>query len=337
MKNLRGIIIGAIALGVLLAAPRIATAAIPSPVWQSAPVVPRMDGAVKQRLIRAVAFGKKKGMRASVFAKAGDSNTEISTAIYGLGCRRPTYGNFERLAAVVRRYSRIGLENPIGYPDCLSGNSFTRRSAATKSGTWASWPATYGPDLPVHPYWHPPSFCRPQESPLICEIRVTRPRYVFLLTGTNDLGVEIYKGFLPGVRITRNLLPAIGQARRRGVVPVLSTIPPIVASHAEKQPSFDEGVARTNLNIWRLARKKQLPLVNLWRALTGPAMINQGLADDGIHLGVAGADGATPGMHPGPTTFADSVRFDATGLRYGSNRRNLVLLQTLDRLDRALR
>lgn len=40
------------------------------------------------------------------------------------------------------------------------------------------------------------------------------------------------------------------------------------------------------------------------------------------------------GVQPGTSTFADSVDFTPAGLRYGANRRNLIWLKTLARLDR---
>lgn len=63
-------------------------------------------------------------------------------------------------------------------------------------------------------------------------------------------------------------------------------------------------------------------------------MIDLGLAGDGLHLSVAGAGGEMVGVQPGASTFADSVDFTPAGLRYGANRRNLIWLKTLARLDR---
>ena len=74
-------------------------------------------------------------------------------------------------------------------------------------------------------------------------------------------------------------------------------------------------------------------MINLWRMLDSPAMINRGMSNDGLHMSVAGANGEMING-PGPTTMADSVRFDRSSLRYGANRRNLVWLKTLALLDK---
>jgi hypothetical protein len=66
-------------------------------------------------------------------------------------------------------------------------------------------------------------------------------------------------------------------------------------------------------------------MINLWRALHRPSMINWGLRD-GTHLNVA-PDGVL-GMPCAPLGCGEQA------LRYGSNLRNLITLRTLQRLHR---
>jgi hypothetical protein len=108
-------------------------------------------------------------------------------------------------------------------------------------------------------------------------------------------------------------------------VAVLSTVPPMTMETLDGQdgtPLAEE----VNQLIWEVAEEEQVPLINLWRALTAPGMINQGLSNDGLHLGV-------PGGVRSPQVVARSAALTPAALRYGSNRRHLVWLQTLDRLD----
>lgn len=323
----------AVALALLLV-PSAAVAA--APPWESAPVVPRLSVPVKAKLLETVAIGQRKGMRARVFAKAGDSNTEMSANLYGLGCRPAPPELTPALAGVLRRFNSVKLANPSGFPDCRRSTSFSRRSAATKSATWSSWSATEIADL-GDDYWRPPDYCTEAETPLVCELRIIRPRFVFILAGTNDIGMDSSFGLSPGAHAAERLRPLITQARSRGVVPVLSTIPPVHPSDPERAELFEEGVRRTNSKIFRLASESKVPLINLWRAMSGPEMINQGLSGDGLHLGVFGAGETTPSLDPDPSIFSLSTDFSTEALRYGANRRNLIFLKTLAVLDRAIR
>lgn len=307
-----------------------------TPAWEKAPVVPRLSAPVKTELLETVALGQRKGMRARVFAKAGDSNTEMSANLYGLGCRAAPASLSPRLSAVLRRFNAVRLENPSGFPACGRSTSFSRRSAATKSGTWSSWSATKVANMGDE-YWYPPEYCGRQETPLGCELRLIRPRFVFIMSGTNDIGMDSYYGLVPGARAAERLRPVISQARSRGVVPVLSTIPPVQPGDPGKAALFEAGVRRSNSQIFRLATEMKVPLINLWRAMSSPGMINRGLSGDGLHLGVFGAGEIIPSLDPDPSIFSLSTDFSSEALRYGANRRNLIFVKALAVLDRASR
>ena len=325
------------AIGVLLLAGLVlfflpaASGAVPA--WQSAPVIPSLSNGDQARLKDRVAAGERTGLRSGVFAKVGDSNTEFSPDLYGLACRKPT-GLSAALRGTLATYSRVRLPNARALPGCRPWTSFSRRSSAAQAGVHSTWPLTPVKDLPDESYWAKPPGCPLKGTPLSCEIDATMPRYAMVMLGTNDIGMDIAFGIQPGSRIVSRLGGVVRALLARKVVPVLSTIPPIIRPDGTRQGEVTAGVARSNAGIFELARKWHLPMINLWRALKEPSMIDLGLAGDGLHLSVAGAGGEMVGVQPGTSTFADSVDFTAAGLRYGANRRNLIWLKTLARLDR---
>lgn len=301
--------------------------------WQRAPVVPTLTAKQRIALKARVRAGHRVGLRPTVFAKVGDSNTEFAPNFYGLACRRPAaLPRF--LRRTLRRYNRVRLENPRALPDCRPSTSFSRRSTAAQAGVYSTWSLTPSGELPDSGYLKRPEGCEPEATPLDCELDATRPRYALVMLGSNDLGMDIGFGVTPGSRAYLRLQAVARALLSRRVVPVLTTIPPVVPQDPAYQELVDEGVARTNSAIWRLSRVWRLPMVNLWRALNDPFMLNRGLADDGLHLSVSGADGRMVGVMPEPSTFDDSVDFRRRALRFGANRHNLIWLKTLARLDR---
>jgi len=301
--------------------------------WKDQPLVPRLSAKDQAKLRSRVAGGLKAGLRAGVFAKVGDSNTEFAPNLYGFACRTPV-GLSPALSKTLSGYNRIRLTNERSLPGCQPSTSFSRRSSAAQAGVFSSWSVNLVERLPDTSYWAKPPGCPLEGTPLSCELDAIRPRYALILLGTNDLGMDITFGHAPGSMIAPRLGGVIKALLARSVVPVLSTIPPVVRPGGIRQKLFDQGVRRTNRGIWRLARAWHLPMINLWRAMEQPFMINHGLADDGMHLRVYGNDGSMVGLQPEETTFANSVDFRPRALRNGANRRNLLWLRTLSRLDR---
>ena len=304
----------------------------PQPAWLSAPVLPDLTGKVERRLRHDLAVGRDRGMRGRVFAKVGDSNTQLTGVLYGLGCRRAELGGTTGLSKVIRRYRQVGLPNPRPVQGCASGNSFSRRSAAVASGATSYWPLTTISELSTGAGSRFTE-CRLDESPLSCELRVTRPRYTLVMTGSNDISIDFFfNGITPATKLQVRLAPVIRAIRRFGSVPVLSTVAPATVG-----PLAVRYIRDTNREVWKLARRLRVPLVNLYRALDSPAMVNHGLGEDNMHLGIFGNDGPNRVEVPGPTTLRDSVNLTRPALRYGSNRRNLIVLKTLRGLDRVAR
>jgi hypothetical protein len=271
-----------------------------------------------------VARADRAGLRPAVFAKVGDSNTEWEQNLYGLGCRPVDYGPRPGLAEVRRRYTRLRLGRLATFPGCTPANSFSRLSAATVSGVWVEWLLTPVSELARTSSIPAPPECPSASTPLSCELDLLRPRYALAMIGTNDalIGLQLGEVF------RTHLTDLVREIRAERSVPLLSTLPPMPIPTAGGEPG-DERIAEANRIIWEVARATRTPLINLWRALSSPGMVNQGLAPDGLHLGVFGGEESF-------RVLANSAVLTPEALRYGANRRQLVWLQTLARLDRVV-
>ena len=295
--------------------------------WRSAPEVPVFTKQMEQKLARGVTRADRLGMRANVFAKVGDSNTFTFNQIYGLGCREPRLGRYFRLAPTIDRYNRITLPDDQLIPNCSPATSFSRKSISSRPFTDSLWPMTLVGKLREEeqrgtiPKLTDDS-CFDQETPIGCEVRQIKPRFIFVQTGTND---RAYKN-PTGPPAVRRFVRIVRHIRKTGSIPVLSTLPPMVPRSSVKGSVWSY-VLELNDAIWRAGRITRTPVINLWSAMTRPGMIKYGISPtDTAHLGVyRGHDAADP--------LANSVIFSREALRYGVNRRNLLYLQTLRRLD----
>jgi hypothetical protein len=293
----------------------------PADAWKDAPVLPVFDRAAANGLRRAVAGADRAGLRPRVFAKVGDSNTEWAQNLYGLGCRPVDFGPRPGLAVVRQRYTAVPLDGLRAFPDCEPANSFSRWSAATVSGVWTEWLLTPVGELNGSGSVPASDECEPFQTPLSCELDLLRPRYSTIMIGTNDaliglpLGDE-YRGHLEEV---------VREVRREGSVPVLSTLPPMPIPTANGEFG-DDRIDEANGIVWQVSREMKVPLINLWRAMIAPEMDNEGLASDDLHLGVFGGETS-------PDILANSAVLTPEALVYGANRRQLIWLQTLARLD----
>jgi hypothetical protein len=145
-------------------------------------------------------------------------------------------------------------------------------------------------------------------SPIDRELAELEPAFATVMFGTNDIG------YMHLDRYGRNLLDIADVLLARGVVPIISSIP---ARGDDKDA--DEWVPRYNAVARAVAQARQVPFVDLHRDLA--AVPGKGLHGDRVHL-ISNSTGCT---------------FDARGLRYaGANRRNLLTLEVLDDLRRAV-
>ncbi|OJU96046.1 MAG: hypothetical protein BGO23_00485 [Solirubrobacterales bacterium 67-14] len=288
-----------------------------------ASVLPDLSGAAGTRLRREVARADREEMDPEVFAKVGDSNTEWPQNIYGLGCRQVGYGSNRDLEAVVERYSEVEFPGLAGLDGCSPINSLTRRSAAAVSGVWTEWLMTPTEDLDRTGISPPTDECPPDQTPLDCEIGLIKPRWALIMSGTNDalLGRPL------GDTYRKLLEQMVDRVRQLGPVPVLSTLPPMAVPAHYGQPG-EQRVEEANRIISQVAAERQVSLIDLHRALTAEGMVDDGLASDGLHLGVYGGEGQ-------PDIMRGSAMLTIPALHYGANRRNLIWLQVLNRLDQA--
>jgi hypothetical protein len=232
--------------------------------------------------------GRALGNRPNVFSKVGDSITESLFTLRPVGEQLYTLGDYWYLQPVIEYYS---LEV------ARTANSFRNNSLAAKTG-WNS-------DTLLDPAYNDKTLCYPAESPLECEYRHTRPAIALIMIGTNDVG------FLGEDLYRRNLTRIVEISITRGVIPVLSTIPPRL-----DRPELNQRVDRFNDIVIDTATIYQVPWLDYFSAMARlPAL---GLNTDGVHPNIP-ANG-----------YKASADFTGDNLNYGYVIRNLTWLTALD-------
>lgn len=261
-------------------------AASPAPrgvaVWES--FVPALDAPTLAHVRELFARGAAAGLRADVFSKLGDSITESGSFAQDLGhgwYELGAFGELEPVVAWFRRRATHGREE----------NSFTRASGAATAG-WESSQLLDGGD----------------RCPLERELAAMRGAFAVLMVGTNDAERS------GAAALEANLGAIVDRVERRGVIPLLSTIP---AHHGSAEARA--AAEAINGRIRGLATARHLPLMDYQRALA--ALPSEGISDDRVH----------------PSVFVDhgdtrAAVFTDEGLRYGYNARNLLLLLGLRRV-----
>ncbi|NDJ75308.1 MAG: hypothetical protein GYB65_03535 [Chloroflexi bacterium] len=154
------------------------------------------------------------------------------------------------------------------------------------------------------PEYANPAYCEPGESPLLCEYRIHQPAVSIIMFGTSELLV------MTPYEFDFFLRHIVQQTIDRGIIPVLSTFPGNLG--------FWDRTVVYNQIVVRVALDYDIPLINLWLALE--SLPNHGLENDGFHLGE-------------PIGQA-SCNLTGTNLQTGYATRNLVTMQTLDRIWR---
>jgi len=158
----------------------------------------------------------------------------------------------------------------------------------------------------AYPGYGTPQVLDAVTQPLLTELDTSKPAFALIMVGTWD----VTWGSTPDAFRT-GLMTIAGLTMANGVIPVLTTFPNILLPGAPSpaaQATFNQVVAD-------VASTLDIPLVNLWRALE--PLPNYGLSADLIH----------PLAYPfGAGVFTDDA------LQFGFNTRNLIALETLDKL-----
>jgi LysM repeat protein len=230
--------------------------------------------------------GQALGNRANVFSKVGDSITVSPVFMAGLGLGSYNLRDHAALQPVIDYYSSASARQ--------DENSFAYTSLAAKVGWRAR--AVFSPASAD------PAFCQPDESPLLCEYRVVRPAVALIMLGTNDVP------FTPAAEYEADMRRVIELTLERGIIPVVSTIPPLYRTGLEGRAELLNSV------LAKLAREYDVPLWDYWASLQN--LPNTGMAGDGVH--------------PNWAPVGHSADFTPEYLQYGMTVRNLTGLYVLD-------
>jgi hypothetical protein len=253
---------------------------------------PLMSNINTESVRAAYIRGQALGNRANVFTVIGDSNSvngDFLTPLAAQYASTCTYGSYSYLLDSVAWFS--APLTPEG------ANSFTHDSVTAERGFNAS--------AAFDPIWASSPVCLPNESPVACEFRSTRPVAVVIMLG----GIDINES--DTYRYAQAMQRIVETALSQGVIPILTTF--VVLPNREVYPRSLE----FNVMLVDIANLYQIPLINLWSA--AQALPNYGIGPDRTHLK------AQPG------TFCD---FAGGELLYGGTLRNLLTLQMLDALRR---
>lgn len=279
------------------------------PTFPGAPVVytgDRTQSPINEDLARHLRdiAAKGSGLRSGVFMKVGDSISTSSSGVSGgyfLNCFDGKIGGTVSWEFNVDLAGRTALIPTIEFYRATrigSDDSFARESLSTRVGQDARWALSGSP------------------SPMESEYAAAQPQVAVVMFGSNDIGwygggaypvADQAEGYEAAMRGIADWLIA------RGVIPVLTTMPPRVGY--EPYVPVYTGVVRA------IAQGRQVPLVDYNRelmALPEP----HGLGDDGIH--------------PTCADYNTCCWFDSANLTHGYNVRNLITLEALDRLKRVL-
>jgi LysM repeat protein len=234
--------------------------------------------------------GQAQGNRANVFSKIGDSITANDVFLTPIGWGMYDLRQYTYLAPVIAFFSQTPAR---------TANSFANTSLSAKTG-WSAWrvldpSATLNKDL-----------CGPNERPLECEYRVVKPSIALIMLGTNDVQSTTAAQFEAEMRTIIQI------SIDHGVIPVISTIPPLHKDWAVGRVETINGI------IVALAREYDIPLWDYWSALQG--LPNDGLTSDGVH----------------PSVYAGhAADFSPDYIEAGYTVRNLLALQALDAVWKA--
>ena len=243
-----------------------ATATYTPGSWMTMPILPELNGRLKE----IYQHGMELGNNPKAFSKIGDCGSTPAWFLgdFDRGEKFYKLGNHQNLTQVIHEFQ----------------GSYDRTSLAAKSGFNAS--------SIFAPIWANKTQCQADEGPLVCEYRVHRPAFAFIMLGSNDIWHP--DEFEPQMR------KLIEFSIEQGVIPILST----KADNLEEDGSINDVIARLSVEYG-------VPLWNYWLAVQ--PLPKHGLQKDMVHITW------------GPNRFDDPQVMKA-----GWPVRNLTALQVLD-------
>lgn len=199
--------------------------------WRMWPVVPEVTQKAREIYKKGIAMGNNP----RAFSKIGDCQNlkNAFLGIYDQPGRYDVQGKVKPFLDTIANFK--------GY--------WNRDGESTQFGYTAA--------SPLSPIWANPDNCLPDENPMECELRITKPTFVLISLEFAFKGrtAEIYERYMRQI---------IEYVISQGAVPILST----KADNMEKDHSI-------NLATAKMAYEYDLPLWNWWLAA-------QPLADHGI-------------------------------------------------------
>lgn len=151
-------------------------------------------------------------------------------------------------------------------------------------------------------------------SPLDQELQAGAPAYAVVMFGTNDFGSGGTDGEVYGL-VAGTSFRILDRVIATGAVPILTSPPPSTWSAAALARS-----RMTSRLLRAVAQGRQVPFIDYYAALLD--LPGYGLESDGVH--------------PDALAYNRACFLTPQGLLHGFNVRNLVTLQTLDRVYRLL-
>ncbi len=237
-----------------------------------------LTNAVWRNVRNIWARGRQMGNDPWVLMKVGESNTAGTVYLCNFEWQAYSLGNYTHLQGIVDGFSRTG--------------SFCRVNASAQNG--------FATVNVLDPQFAPSDICQPNESPLVCEVRRSRPSFAFIYIGLADTGILTTREF------NANLTQIVQYLSRNGVIPILQTWPTADTFNGNNRPQL------FNEEIRAVAARQNVPLLDFRSALYNYA--NHGTGSDGYHLSVR-----------------DETRSELTGdeLIYGRTYREWQSLQIL--------
>jgi hypothetical protein len=223
--------------------------------------------------------GQRLGIRSQAITKIGDSVSANSLYLDPMSRDDNVLGPYDYLADTLLYF----------------GSSRKRESMAAKKGMSSF--SIFDPLMASEG-------CEQNESPVACELRLQKPAVAFVMFGPNDIRAMDVDEY------TAQMSMLVETLLDNGTIPVLTTF-----SADPARRSWQKSIA-FNLALIDVARKYDVPLMNLW--LASRDLPKYGLEGDGVHMRNFGYD---------------YLKFDA-GLEahFGVGLQNLLALRTLEEL-----